>query len=175
MSGSTGAPPADSSGSASPAPSDGTVGYVTPEQQQQIDQDNRQADDRGLNQNLAHKFQQRAAQEQAAQAAVAGGGFQFNAEEMTSFHTRWQALADKLGDARRLGEEFLHLTAPAKDDGSGLVGNAAQEHAQAYQEIVTAQQTAAQKFTTDLKSAMDAYAKQDQAASDAAAKHGRQM
>jgi hypothetical protein len=178
MSGTTNSPPADSSGSTGPqvsqTPSDTRVGYTTPEEQRRIDALNKQADI-GLNQNLARQFQQRAAQDQAAKAAVAGGGFELNPDEMATFHTRWQALTDKLGDARRLGEEFLHLTAPAEDDGSGLVGNAAQEHAQAYQEIVTAQQTEAQKFTTDLKSAMDEYAKQDQAAAHAAAKHGRQL
>lgn len=179
MSGTTDSPPADSSASADPqasqTQSDGTVGYTTPEEQQRYDQQNQEADDRGLNQNLAHQFQQRAAQEQTAQAAVAGGGFEFSADEMATLHPRWQALADKLDTARQLGEQFRGLNAPAKDDGSGLVGSAALQHAEAYQEIVKAQQAAAQKFTDDLKSAMDAYAKQDQAAADAAAKHGRQM
>jgi hypothetical protein len=179
MSGTTGSPPADSSGSTDPqasqTQSDGTVGYTTPEEQQTIDQQNQQADDRGLNQNLAHQFQQRAAQEQAAQAAVAGGGFELDLDAMNTFHPRWQALADKLETARRLGEQFLQLTAPAEDDGSGLVGKAAQEHAAAYQQICTAQRAAAQKYADDLKSAIDAYGKQDQTAADAAAKHGRQM
>jgi hypothetical protein len=158
----------------SQTPSDTRVGYITPEEQRRIDALNKQADI-GLNQNLAHQFQQRAAQDQAAKAAVAGGGFELNPDEMATFHTRWQALTDKLFTARQLGEQFLNLTAPAEDDGSGLVGNAAQAHAQAYQEIAKAQQAGAQKFTNDLKSAMDEYAKQDQAAAHAAAKHGRQL
>ena len=178
MSGTTNSPPADSSGSTgsqvSQTPSDTRVGYITPEEQRRIDALNKQADI-GLNQNLAHQFQQRAAQDQAAKAAVAGGGFELNPDEMATFHTRWQALTDKIATAKRLGEQFLYLKVPAEDDGSGLVGNAARQHAQAYQEICGAQQTAAQKFTTDLKSAMEKYAKQDRAAADAAAKHGRQM
>jgi hypothetical protein len=179
MSGTTGSPPADSSSSAdpqaSPTPSDGTVGYTTPEEQQRYDQQNQEADDRGLNQGLARQFQQRAAQEQAAKAAVAGGGFEFSPDEVVSFHTRWQALTDKVANARKLGEQFRGLAGPAKDDGSGLVEKAALQHAEAYVEIAKAQQADAQKFTDDLKSAMDQYAKQDQAAADAAAKHGRQL
>lgn len=178
MSGTTGSPPADSSGSAgfqvSQTPSDTRVGYITPEEQRRIDALNKQADI-GLNQNLSRQFQQRAAQDQAAAAAVAGGGFELDLDAMNTFHPRWQALADKLATARKLGEQFLYLTAPAEDDGSGLVGNAARQHAEAYQQICTAQQAAAQKFANDLKSAIDAYGKQDQAARDAAAKNGRQM
>jgi hypothetical protein len=179
MSGTTGSPPADSSGSADPQASqpqsDGTVGYTTPEEQQRYDQANQEADQRGLNQGLAREFQQRTAQEQAAKAAVAGGGFEFTPDEMAALHPRWQSLTDKLASAQLLGEEFLQLTAPAEDDGSGLVGSAAQAHGQAYQEICGAQKTAAQKFTNDLKTAMDEYAKQDQAVKDAAEKHGRQL
>jgi hypothetical protein len=150
------------------------VGYITPEEQRRIDALNKQADI-GLNQNLARQFQQRAAQDQAAAAAVAGGGFELDLDAMNTFHPRWQALADKLATARQLGEQFFALQVPAKDDGSGLVGNAARQHAEAYQQICGDQQAAAQKFGDDLKSAIDAYGKQDQAARDAAAKHGRQM
>jgi hypothetical protein len=170
----------DTSGSANapaspPAPdSDTPAGYLTPEEQARRDSQDKQADI-GLNQNLANQYRKRAAQDDAANAAAAGGGFELDIDAVRRFQPRWQALADRLLDARRQGQQFSALNAPATDDGSDMVGSAAKRHASAYLEIVTAQHAAAAKYAADLQTAIDSYGEQEQAAADAAAKHGRKM
>lgn len=160
---------------AQPAPdSDTPAGYITPEEQARRDAQDKQADI-GLNQNLANQYRKRAAQDDAANAAAAGGGFELDIDAVRKFQPRWQALADKLSDARKQGEQFLALNVPAEDDGSGLVKKSAIDHANAYQTIVIAQHDAAQKYADDLQTAIDSYGKQEQAAADAAAKQGRNV
>jgi hypothetical protein len=178
MSGTTGSPPADPAGTKDPQAnqpaSDARAGYTSPEEQQKLDSLNQQADDRGMNQNLAHQFQQHAAQDAAANAAAAGGGFKMDLATMKALAPQWVEIAHMLQDAATQGDQFKFVPQPATDDGSTIQMKAALQHAEAYKTSALAQQKYAANYATALQKAITDYENQEHAAADAVAKHGRQ-
>jgi hypothetical protein len=155
------------------APVAGRAGYLSPEEQARRQAQDKQYD-QGMNSTGVKVYQQRQQEDAAANAAAAGGGYVMDVDAMRKFLPRWQAIADKLGDAIDLGQQLKSVDKPAEDEASTLQKQAADAHADAYLKSVQEQQKYAQGYANGLKSAIDAYEKQDQAATEALRKHGRQ-
>jgi hypothetical protein len=159
------------------APVVGRAGYLSPEEQAKRQAQDKQYD-QGMNSGGVKVYQQRqqedaAANAAAANAAAAGGGYVMDVDAMRKFLPRWQAIADKLGDAYDLGQQLKYVDEPAEDEASSMQKQAADAHADAYAKSVMEQQKYAQGYANRLKTAIDGYEKQEQAATEALRKHGR--
>lgn len=155
------------------APVAGRAGYLTPEEQARRQAQDKQYD-QAMNSASVKVYQRRQQEDAAANAAAAGGGYVMDVDAMRKFLPRWQSIADKLGDAMDLGQQLKSVDKPAEDEASTLQKQAADAHADAYLKSVQEQQKYAQGYANSLKSAIDAYEKQEQATADSLRKHGRQ-
>jgi hypothetical protein len=155
------------------APVAGRAGYLSPEEQAKRQAQDKQYD-QGMNSVGVKVYQQRQQLDAAANAAAAGGGYVMDVDAMRKFLPRWQAIADKLGDAYDLGQQLKYVNKPAEDEASSMQKQAADAHADAYLKSVMEQQKYAQGYANRLKTAIDGYEKQEQAATEALRKHGRQ-
>jgi hypothetical protein len=174
MSDAAGGPPSSTPGDQQgQPPSDGPVGYISPDEQAKRLALAKQAD-QGMNMNISNQYRRQAQRDAAANAAASGGRFVMDADAMGKFLPKWQAIADKLGLARQLGQQLRGLRPPAQDEGSLLQKKAADAHADAYVTSVTAQQTYAQNYADALKAAIAKTQQQDQNAQDAVNKTGVQ-
>jgi hypothetical protein len=172
MSDATSVPPSSMSRGRQGQPaSDGPVGYLTPDEKAKRQALAQQAD-QGMNANISNQYRQQANQDAAASAAASSGGFVMDVDAMRKFLPKWQSIADKLDQARRLGGQLRGLRPPAQDEGSLLQKKAADAHADAYVASATAQRDYAQNYADALKAAIAKTEQQDQAAQDAVHKQG---
>lgn len=164
----TSGPPASGGGAQLPA---GHAGYISPEEQTQR---NAQVIAGQVMPNPAGIMiaTQQVAQDLSATAAVAGGGFKMDIDAMRSLQPDWQAIADKLSDMIQKAQLLPHLRQPAEDPGSTLQIQSAKSHAAAYLASLNQQRSYAQGYADQLKKAIDAYEKQDQAHSRRLRKQG---
>ncbi|WP_329049993.1 hypothetical protein OG738_44065 [Amycolatopsis sp. NBC_01488] len=154
------------------APVAGRAGYLSPEEQARRQAQDKQYD-QGMNSTGVKVYQQRQQEDAATNAAAASGGYVMDVDAMRKFLPRWQSIADKLKDAVNLGQQLIAVDKPAEDEASTLQKQAADAHATAYLKSVREQQKYAQGYADRLKTAIDEYEKQEQAATDALRKHGR--
>jgi hypothetical protein len=172
MSDAAGGPPGSTPGDQHGQPvSDGPAGYISPEEQAKRLALAKQADE-GMNMNIANQYRRQAQRDAAANAAASGGGFVMDANAMGKFLPQWQTIADKLEQARIMGQELRSVRPPAQDDGSLMQKKAADAHADAYVTSVTAQRDYARAYATSLQTAIKKYQEQEQAAADAVHKRG---
>ena len=147
------------------------AGYLTPEQQAQRNAE--QIATTVAPSPLAAVYAaQNAMQDISANAAVAGGGFKMDIDAMRSLLPDWEAIADKLNGMIQKARKLPALQPPAGDPGSKLQIEAARSHANAYLASLRQQQAYAQGYANQLKKAIDAYEKQDQANHDRLRKQG---
>lgn len=163
-----------SAGPEQAAPVVGRAGYLSPEEQAKRQAQDKQYD-QGMNSVGVKVYQQRQQEDAAANAAAAGGGYAMDVDAMRKFLPRWQAIADKLGDAIDLGRQLPAVGKPAEDEASSMQKQAADSHADAYIKSVQQQQEYAQGYADKLKSAIEEYEKREQATAEAVRKHGRRV
>lgn len=164
----TSGPPASGSGAQLPT---GHAGYISPEEQAQR---NAQVIAGQVMPNPAGIMiaTQQVVQDLSATAAVAGGGFRMDIDAMRALLPDWRAIANKLNGMISKARVLPSLQPPAQDPGSTEQIQAARRHAKAYLESLQQQQAYAQGYVDQLKKAIDAYEKQDQAHSARLRKEG---
>jgi hypothetical protein len=74
-----------------------------------------------------------------------------DADAMGKYLPKWQSIADKLEQARQLGQQLRLVKPPAQDEGSLMQKKAADAHADAYIKSVTAQRDYARGYATSLQ------------------------